>query len=109
MRTCIQRLATTMVILIGIQGGALVARGAELIAPVDQKAGDQQAEGPGYCWDEYVKEAIAAYDEWDDCHDNRAWYDIMASVTCDFVYEARAIGAAAWWAKCVGMPGRTDA
>jgi len=56
-----------------------------------------------------VKEAIAAYDEWDDCHDNRAWYDIMASVTCDFVYEARAIGAAAWWAKCVGMPGRTDA
>ena len=104
MWTRIQWLATTVVIGIVMHGVALVA-----IAPDGQKAEEQQTEGPGYCWDEYVKEAIAAYDEWDDCHDNRAWYDIMASVTCDFVYEARAIGAAAWWAKCVGMPGRTNA
>ena len=104
MWTRIQWLATTVVIGIVMHGVALVA-----IAPDGQKAEEQQAEGPGYCWDEYVKEAIAAYDEWDDCHDSRAWYDIMASVTCDFVYEARAIGAAAWWAKCVGMPGRTNA
>jgi len=104
MWTRIQWLATTVVIGIVMHGVALVA-----IAPDGQKAEEQQTEGPGYCWDEYVKEAIAAYDEWDDCHDSRAWYDIMASVTCDFVYEARAIGAAAWWAKCVGMPGRTNA
>jgi len=109
MWTRIQWLATTVVIGIVMHGVALVARGAEPISPEGQKAEDQQTEGPGYCWDEYVKEAIAAYDEWDDCHDSRAWYDIMASVTCDFVYEARAIGAAAWWAKCVGMPGRTNA
>lgn len=109
MWTRIQSLATTMVIVIGMQGVALVARSAAPVAPDGQKAEEQQTEGPGYCWDEYVKEAIAAYDEWDDCHDNRSWYDIMASVTCDFVYEARAIGAAAWWAKCVGMPGRTNA
>ena len=109
MWTRIQSLATTMVIVIGMQGVALVARVAEPIAPGDQKAEEQQTEGPGYCWDEYVKEAVAAYDEWDDCHDSRSWYDIVASVTCDLVYEARAIGAAAWWAKCVGMPGRTNA
>jgi len=109
MWTRIQWLVTTMVVVIGMQGVSVVARGADRIAPDEQKAEEQQTEGPGYCWDEYVKEAIAAWDEWDDCHDNRAWYDIIASVTCDFVYEARAIGAAAWWAKCVGMPGRTNA
>lgn len=109
MWTRIQWLVATMVVVIGMQGVVVAAdRGAERIAPDRQKADEQQAEGPGYCWDEYVKEAIAAWDEWADCHDNRSWYDIIAAVTCDLVYEARAIGAAAWWAKCVGMPGRLD-
>ena len=104
-----QWLAIAMVIVVGVQGAAVAARAADEVALDGQKAEEQQTEGPGYCWDEYVKEAIAAWDEWDDCHDNRSWYDIIASMTCDLVYEARAIGAAAWWAKCVGMPGRTDA
>ena len=108
MWTRIQSFVTTMAVVIGMQGVAVGARGADRIAHDDQKAEEQQqTEGPGYCWDEYVKEAIAAWDEWDDCHENRRWYDIIASMTCDFVYEARAIGAAAWWAKCVGLPGRT--
>ena len=66
----------------------------------------QHEEGPGYCWDTYVREAVAVFDEWVDCHDNVAWYDLIGFIACDVTYEARAIGAAMWWAKCVGMPGR---
>ena len=80
----------------------LIAVASALLA----QPADQNEEGPGYCWDHYVMEAVAAFDEWDDCHDNVAWYDIGGFFTCDLVYNARAIGAAMWWAKCVGLPGR---
>ena len=66
MWTRIQWLVTTMVVVIGMQGVSVVARGVDRIAPDEQIAEEQQTEGPGYCWDEYVKEAIAAWDEWDD-------------------------------------------
>jgi len=107
MWTRFQWIVTTMVMALAMQGAGVSARGADRTALEPQTKDEQQTEGPGYCWDEYVKEAVAAWDEWADCHDNRAWYDIIASVTCDLIYEARAIGAAAWWAKCVGLPGRT--
>ena len=78
--------------------------GNALLASPAARESDGQTEGPGYCWDEYVKEAVAAFDEWVDCHDNVRWYDIGGFFLCDWVYEARAIGAAAWYVKCVGLP-----
>lgn len=103
MWTRIQRLLAALAITTGLHGSVLLAH------PTAAPSFDQQDDGPGYCWDEYVKEAVAVFDEWWDCHDNVAWYDLIGRVTCDLIYEARAIGAAAWWAKCVGLPRNAEA
>ena len=93
----IQKFVAMSAIVASLQMFVLVA------APA---AAPQNEEGPGYCWDTYVREAVAVFDEWVDCHDSVAWYDLVGFIACDVIYEARAIGAAGWWAKCVGMPGR---
>jgi hypothetical protein len=65
---------------------------------------------PGECWNEYVKEAVAAYDEMTDCVRNVAWWDVMGSSACHLIYDLRAIGAFSWWISCVSLDrGTTEA
>ena len=52
---------------------------------------------PTDCWDKYVREAIAAYTEYEDCLRNSGFWGDFA---CDIVYDMRAVGAFYWWAKC---------
>jgi hypothetical protein len=52
---------------------------------------------PTDCWDKYVREAIAAFTEYEDCLRNSGFWGDFA---CDIVYDMRAIGAFYWWAKC---------
>jgi hypothetical protein len=60
-------------------------------------------DGPGECWDEYAKEAIAAYTEFEQCLDGVSWYQFYARGSCELVYEMRAVGAFSWWTACVGF------
>ena len=59
--------------------------------------------GPGYCWDEYAREAIEAFMEFEDCLRNLRWWEFWGDDACWLVYDMRAIGAFAWWIKCVGL------
>src|SRR5262245_11543402 len=61
--------------------------------------------GPGDCWDAYVREAIAAYMEFEDCMKGLAWYDVLGKTACASIYDLRAIGAFSWWVSCVGLRG----
>jgi len=59
-------------------------------------------EGPGDCWNEYAKEAIAAFIEFEDCMKN-ANPVLRLTGMCEILYTLRATGAFAWWLKCVGL------
>ncbi len=59
--------------------------------------------GPDDCWNQYTKEAIAAYSEYVDCMNHTPWYDPINS--CTIIYGMRAIGAFSWWVSCVGLSG----
>ena len=61
--------------------------------------------GPDECWNEYAREAIAAYMELEDCMKNVAWYDIFGGAACTSIYDLRAIGAFSWYLSCVGLSG----
>ena len=61
--------------------------------------------GPGDCWTEYTKEAIAAYDELEDCLRDIKWYDLTGELSCGTIYDLRAIGAFSWWLHCVALNG----
>jgi len=61
--------------------------------------------GPGECWDEYVKEAVACYKEFEDCMRGLSWYDVIGKTACATIYDLRAIGAFSWWVSCVGLRG----
>jgi hypothetical protein len=61
--------------------------------------------GPDDCWNEYAREAIAAYKELEDCMKNVAWYDIFGGAACTSIYDLRAIGAFSWYLSCVGLSG----
>jgi hypothetical protein len=58
--------------------------------------------GPDDCWNEYVKEAVSAYDEFVDCQ-RHSTFDFLNS--CTLIYDMRAIGAFSWWVSCVGLSG----
>ncbi len=62
-----------------------------------------QDHGPGWCWDEYAKEAIKAQLEVEDCLANLKWYDFFGDDRCWIIFEMRAFGAFVWWIKCVGL------
>jgi hypothetical protein len=62
-------------------------------------------DGPEECWDAYAKEAIAAYIEYEECMYATKWWDLASQAACATIYEMRAIGAFAWWVKCVGLRG----
>jgi hypothetical protein len=59
-------------------------------------------EGPGECWNEYAKEAIAAFMEFEDCVRNASLIQRLMGM-CEILYTMRASGAFAWWLKCVGL------
>jgi hypothetical protein len=56
---------------------------------------------PSDCWDKYVKEAIAAVLEYEDCVKNLKWYDIAGDLACALIYDMRALGAFSWWINCI--------
>jgi hypothetical protein len=58
--------------------------------------------GPDDCWNEYVREAVSAYDEYVDCQKSTT-FDLLNS--CTIIYDMRAIGAFSWWVSCVGLSG----
>jgi hypothetical protein len=73
------------------------------LIPVSLGLTAAQDHGPGWCWDEYAKEAIAAFMELEDCLRSLRWYQVFGDHHCFFIYEMRALGAFAWWVKCVGI------
>ncbi|HEX5217853.1 MAG TPA: hypothetical protein VFV98_20470 [Vicinamibacterales bacterium] len=58
---------------------------------------------PGDCWELYSQEAIEAAMELEDCLNSAPWNGWPYSTTCWGIYNIRAVGAAAWWAKCVSI------
>jgi hypothetical protein len=58
---------------------------------------------PTECWNAYVAEALAALDEYEDCFNDCAWYNVICTVGCAAIYDLRAMGAFAWWLRCVGL------
>jgi hypothetical protein len=56
---------------------------------------------PTECWDAYVKEAIAAVDEYRDCLKGVGFFDIFGNDACELIYDLRAIAAFSWWIRCV--------
>jgi len=59
--------------------------------------------GPDYCWKEYSKEAVAAWDELEDCLKGVKWYEVGAEFMCGTLYDLRAIGAFSWYLHCVAL------
>ena len=51
-------------------------------------------------WNKYVREALAAWKEYEDCLDSSGFWGDFA---CDILYDMRAIGAFTWWMKCVAI------
>jgi len=79
---------------------------ADLQTPrvVQTRLGD----GPGDCWNAYAKEAIAAFEEYEDCMKNVPWYSLFGADECTAIYDMRAIGAFSWWLSCVGLSGASS-
>jgi len=57
-------------------------------------------ESPTDCWNKYVKEALLAWKEYEDCLDSSGFWGDFA---CDILYDMRAVGAMTWWMKCVAI------
>jgi hypothetical protein len=57
-------------------------------------------ESPTDCWDKYVREALFAWKEYEDCLESSGFWGDFA---CDILYDMRAIGAFTWWMKCVAI------
>jgi len=60
-------------------------------------------QSPSDCWNTYTGSVIPAYDEFQNCIKDLAWYEWIDRDTCLMIYELRVIGAAAWYARCVGV------
>ena len=55
------------------------------------------------CWDLYVVEAIEAFTDFEECVNAEQWWDFLGKYSCQMIYEIRAIGAFAFWLKCLGL------
>lgn len=75
------------------QGAPVAVRAAYLA--VAQK-------GPGDCWDLYSKEAIKIAEDFAECTDDLAWYEVHKWAGCSLIYTVRAEGAMAWFISCNG-------
>jgi len=71
------------------------------VAPRIVRVGFQKS--PGECWELYSQEAIEAWIELEDCIKSAPWPGWPYSTACWGIYNIRAVGAAAWWAKCVSI------
>lgn len=58
---------------------------------------------PTQCWEAYGNEIVDAYTEYAYCATHLKWYDIFGEKGCAVVYEARIIGAFAWYFNCVAI------
>jgi hypothetical protein len=58
------------------------------------------SDSPTDCWNKYVREAISAWTEYEDCLESSGFWGDFA---CDILYDMRAIGAFTWWMKCVAI------
>jgi len=69
---------------------------------VQEDAQNSQGTGssPTDCWNKYVKEALLAWAEYEDCMKNSGFFGDLA---CALLYDMRAIGAFTWWMKCVAI------
>lgn len=76
-----------------------------VVRPVLLKASwtGQKGMTPTECWDAYVKEAIAAYMEYEECMEDVDWWEILDAAACAAIYDMRAIGAMSWWLSCVSL------
>jgi hypothetical protein len=57
-------------------------------------------DSPTDCWNKYVKEALLAWKEYEDCLESSSF---LGDFACDILYDMRAIGAFTWWMKCVAI------
>ena len=48
-------------------------------------------------------EVVAAFKEYEDCLAGLSWYEVFDWMSCAVIYDIRAIGAFAWYLKCVGL------
>lgn len=99
------QLKTTRAILLAVGGyrSGVVALRAMAELNGDPRVMAVSYQTPTECWETYVKEAIAAYKEYEDCTDDLAWYEVLDLAACAAIYDLRAIGAFAWWMRCVGL------
>jgi hypothetical protein len=70
---------------------------------VQTDADDEEDLNPTECWNTYAREAIAAATEFEQCLDECPWWHPTCGLGCELVYDMRAIGAFAWWLRCVGL------
>ena len=83
--------------------GVALARWVEAARQTQYLSPANQTMGPGDCWTEYAKEAIAAATELEECEKNVKWWDYFGYDRCYLIYDMRAIGAFSWWLKCVSL------
>lgn len=76
--------------------GDLVENAVNQIRPVRVAVQDS----PTDCWNKYVKEALLAWKEYEDCLESSGFWGDFA---CDILYDMRAVGAMTWWMKCVAI------
>ncbi len=67
---------------------------------VQEKPPQDNGNSPTDCWNKYVREALLAWKEYEDCLESSGFWGDFA---CDIIYDMRAIGAMTWWMKCVAI------
>jgi hypothetical protein len=99
------QLKTTRAILlsmIGNQTGMVAIRAMSAPASTPRVI-PASLQTPTECWDTYVKEALTAFKEYEDCLAGVSWWEVFDWMSCAVIYDMRAIGAFAWWLRCVGL------
>ena len=62
---------------------------------------DDEDRTAGQCWEEYMKEAAAIWEEYVQCTKDTKWWDALGDFGCTLRYDMRALGAFTWWLDCV--------
>jgi hypothetical protein len=105
----VQSLLTTRAMLESASGGGtrviaeLQAWNGRLRERLAVRKVSVQKPGPGDCWQQYAKEAIAAWTEYEHCMADTSWWEIFDKAGCALVYDTRAIGAFLWYLDCIGV------
>jgi hypothetical protein len=80
--------------------GGIVEQAFNQLRTVRVAVQDRAGDSPTDCWNKYVKEALLAWKEYEDCLESSGFWGDFA---CDILYDMRAIGAMTWWMKCVAI------